>query len=83
LDLLIKFLKKVMSFKAGNIKIGKDSRQVVEDPSPSLKNIELNALELEMILKGLKNTTFTGEQLETIYKLVLKLQDNYLSLTKK
>ena len=72
-----------MSFKAGNIKIGKDSQQVVEDPSPSLKNIELNALELEMILKGLKNTTFTGEQLETIYKLVLKLQDNYLSLTKK
>ena len=72
-----------MSFKAGNIQIGKDSRQVVEDPSPSLKNIELNALELEMILKGLKNTTFTGEQLETIYKLVLKLQDNYLSLTKK
>ena len=72
-----------MSFKAGSIKIGKDSQQVVEDPSPSFKNIELNALELEMILKGLKNTTFTGEQLETIYKLVLKLQDNYLSLTKK
>lgn len=72
-----------MSFKAGNIKIGKDSQQKVESPSPYSKNIELNADELEMVLKGLKNTTFKGEQLEVIYKLVLKLQDNYLSLTKK
>lgn len=72
-----------MSFKAGNIQIGKkEDPQKTEAPLSSTK-LDLNALELEMILKGLKNTTFTGEQLETIYKLVLKLQDNYLSLTKK
>ena len=72
-----------MSFKAGNIQIGKkeDSRKT-ESPLLSSK-IELNPIELEIILRGLKNSTFTGEQLELVYKLVLKLQDNYLSLTKK
>ena len=46
-------------------------------------DVDLNAEELEIILKGLKKSTFTGEQLETVYKLVLKLQNKYLSLVKK
>ena len=86
MDLLIiikQLFKKVMSFKAGKVQIGiKEDPQVNEAPLSSF-DVDLNAEELEIILKGLKKSTFTGEQLETVYKLVLKLQDKYLSLTKK
>ena len=84
LFILIKQLyKKVMSFKAGNIQIGKkEDPQKTEAPLSSTK-LDLNPEELEIILRGLKKSTFTGEQLETVYKLVLKLQNKYLSLIKK
>lgn len=33
--------------------------------------------ELEFLLLALKRTTFTGEQLETVFNIVIKLQNQY------
>jgi hypothetical protein len=44
---------------------------------------QLTALEIEFLLTLIKNSSFKGEQLETIYNAVLKLQEQYIHLTKK
>ena len=43
---------------------------------------QLTASEIEFLLGLIKNANFKGEQLETIYNIVLKLQDQYISLNK-
>ena len=35
--------------------------------------------EIEYLLELIKNSTFKGEQLETLYNIVYKLQQQYLS----
>ena len=48
-------------------------------------NTDSNALskqEIEFILGLIKQSSFQGESLESLYNLVLKLQHNYLSLDK-
>jgi hypothetical protein len=42
----------------------------------------LNKQEIEFLLGLIKQSSFQGESLESLYNLVLKLQHNYLSLDK-
>jgi hypothetical protein len=44
---------------------------------------QLNAQELVFLLDALKRTTFVGEQVETMFNTVLKLQNQYLEQTKQ
>jgi len=44
---------------------------------------QLTASEIEFLLVLIKNSNFKGEQLEAIYNIVLKLQEQYISLNKK
>jgi hypothetical protein len=44
---------------------------------------QLTALEIEFLLTLIKNSSFKGEQLEMVYNAVLKLQEQYIHLTKK
>lgn len=76
---LNKILKKVMGFKATNLNI-KDQPQQNTQPFPSLE--QLNAQEIEILLSLIKRSTFLGEDIENLYNLVVKLQKQYLNITK-
>ena len=55
--------------------IGQQSQSTV-DPNA------LNKQEIELLLALVKQSHFKGESLENLYNLVLKLQQQYLSLDK-
>lgn len=76
---LNKILKKVMGFKATNLNI-KDQPQ--PNTQPSLSPEQLNAQEIEILLSLIKRSTFLGEDIENLYNLVVKLQKQYLNITK-
>ena len=42
----------------------------------------LDKTELSIILNLIKETSFKGEDIETMYNLILKLQDQYFTLEK-
>jgi len=41
----------------------------------------LNQAEIELLLVTIKNSTFKGEELDTLYKAVVKLQTQYNKLS--
>lgn len=43
---------------------------------------QLTASEVEFLLLVIKNSSFKGEQLEMVYNTVLKLQEQYIYLTR-
>jgi hypothetical protein len=55
----------------------KTSPKKVELPKNSLDKTELS-----IILNLIKETSFKGEDIETMYNLILKLQDQYFTLEK-
>lgn len=59
----------------------KKQNQITKANNPSLlsKN-SLDNKEITIILNLIKNTTFKGDNLETMYNLVLKLQNQYSNL---
>tara|TARA_Y100000589_G_C26572005_1_gene394889 strand:+ start:125 stop:331 length:207 start_codon:yes stop_codon:yes gene_type:complete len=65
-------LKKVMSLH----------NKVKKQTDPQELNLKLSKEELEVILSLLANGTFQGSNVETIYKLAIKLQTNYDKLNK-
>ena len=65
-------LKKVMSLH-NKVKKQTDLQEL---------NLKLSKEELEVILSLLANGTFQGSNVETIYKLAIKLQTNYDKLNK-
>ena len=42
------------------------------------EEFDLNKLEIEYLLDLIKNSTFSGSHLETLYTIVYKLQQQYL-----
>jgi hypothetical protein len=44
---------------------------------------QLNVQDLEFLLNTLKGVSIKGEQVEHFYNLIVKLQNQYLALTKK
>lgn len=51
-------------------------------PSLDPKENELTPQEIEHLLLLIKQSTFKGEQIEVVYNLVFKLQQQYLDKTK-
>jgi hypothetical protein len=43
---------------------------------------QLNKEEISLLINMIKQSTFQGENIESLYNLVLKLQNQYLSLDK-
>lgn len=64
--------------KKGQASAKKQSKQTkIEFPKNSLDKQELS-----IILNLIKETSFKGEDIETMYNLILKLQDQYFALEK-
>ena len=64
-----------MSFNASHV-IGDDKK--IQPLSPN----QLSAKEIEVLLSMVKRTTFIGEDIEPLYHLVVKLQNQYIEQTK-
>ena len=72
---ILNFLKKqVMGFTASNIVVNNEM-------SPKVDNY-LNQKEIEVLLSLIKRSTFLGEDIESLYNLVIKLQNQYIEQTK-
>ena len=72
------FLKQiVMAFKSNNKVF--PPKPKTQSPLPSLKD-NLDKQELTIILNMIKETKFKGEDIELLYKLVIKLQNQYLKI---
>jgi len=50
-------------------------------PQEQLTN-QLSQQEIEVLLSMIKRTTFLGEDIEPLYNLIIKLQDQYINQTK-
>lgn len=66
-----------MAFSTKDLK----STNTPNTPTLDAEN-QLNAQELAFLLDGLKKTTFLGEQVEVVYNLVMKLQNQYVNQVK-
>jgi hypothetical protein len=67
-----------MGFSAANLKIGD-----VIAPNNRMELNPANQLdikEVEVLLALIKRSTFVGEDIEPLYNLIIKLQNQYLSL---
>jgi hypothetical protein len=64
-----------MAFTANNI-------QIVNNKETPLSLSQLNEKEIEILLSLVKRSTFLGEDIEIIYNMVIKLQNQYLEQTK-
>jgi hypothetical protein len=62
-----------MAFTANNINTNNTT---------SLPPSQLNVKELEILLSLIKRSTFLGDDVEAIYHMVVKLQNQYLEQTK-
>jgi hypothetical protein len=72
------FKKLVMAFTAKNV----ISDKKVEEPSNApLPNLQLTKGEVETLLMMVKEAHFKGEHVQTVYELVIKLQNYYTELT--
>lgn len=75
-------LKLVMAFKANSLQVKEDSRKFAQNPSQSEEDLLLNQDELKYLLRLIKDSTFQGKDIETIYNLTWKLQKAFLYLSK-
>jgi hypothetical protein len=78
LSILKKFLiNKVMGFSASHV-VGSQP----EKTNTPLSSNQLSAREIEVLLSMVKRTTFLGEDIEPLYNLVIKLQNQYTEINK-
>ena len=68
-----------MSLKSANTII---NNQTVENKKKSQSDSQLNELEIATLLSLIKQSSFNGSDIETIYNLVLKLQQQYINIKK-
>ena len=67
---------KYMGFRASNT-ITKN-----ETKAKSQSDVNLNETEIATLLSLVKRSTFSGEDIESLYNLVLKLQQQYVNIKK-
>jgi hypothetical protein len=79
LKIIKSFLKKVMGFNATNVLVKDENKSKIQN---SLSSNQLNVREIEILLSLMKRSTFLGEDIEPIYNLIIKLQNQYLEQTK-
>ena len=61
-------------------KLRKQAEVIKAENPPLLSKDSLDQKEITIILNLIKNTTFKGDNLETMYNLVLKLQNQFSNL---
>jgi hypothetical protein len=66
-----------MSFSAGHV-----SGEQPKINNTPLSSNQLSAREIEVLLSMVKRTTFLGEDIEPLYNLVIKLQNQYTEINK-
>ena len=71
------FIKQVMGFNANNVK-----GDIKQNISPSTPSNQLTTKELEVLLSIIKRSTFLGEDVEPLYNLIIKLQNQHTELNK-
>lgn len=70
-----------MGFNAKHIE-GISPIEMTSPPQPKQVPTQLTAKELEILLTLIKGSRFLGEDIEVIYNMVIKLQNQYLEQTK-
>lgn len=55
--------------------------EAAKEVKPKTGNLELSKAEIEILLNGLADCTFTGRQLDLVYRLVIKLQNEHKKLS--
>ena len=63
-------------------KIKKQNKVTKVNNPPLFSKDSLDQKEITIILNLIKNTSFRGDNIETIYGLILKLQNQYTKLRK-
>ena len=63
-------------------KLRKTPKEIKVNNPPLLSKDSLDQKEITIILNLIKNTSFRGDNIETIYGLILKLQNQYTKLRK-
>tara|TARA_R110000744_G_C19124989_1_gene536401 strand:+ start:267 stop:509 length:243 start_codon:yes stop_codon:yes gene_type:complete len=74
---LLKKIKNKVMFKAN--KVNKKNQELLNIPEDQTK-ISFSKGEIAIILQIIKNSSFSGDMLETLYTLVYKLQEHYNKL---
>ena len=68
-----------MGFFSKNVVIENGENNLPLNVSPeAIVSNQLSKQEIELLLSLIKQTTFKGEHIETLYNLVLKLQNQYI-----
>lgn len=70
-----------MGFFSSN-SVVQNTPETVTPPIVNNVNNNLSKEEISLVLDIVRQTTFKGEHIESLYNLVLKLQNQYLSLDK-
>ena len=68
-----------MGFDASNVVVQGNTTSKIEN---TLSPDQLNVKEIEILLSLIRRSTFLGEDLEPLYNMVIKLQNQYLEQTK-
>jgi len=63
-------------------KLKRSNKEIKVNNPPLLSKDSLDQKEITIILNLIKNTSFRGDNIETIYGLILKLQNQYTKLGK-
>ena len=72
-----------MAFTSRNIVVSEQEQQKPVQTNTNLPTPnQLNARELDILLSLIKKSTFLGEDIEPLYIMVIKLQNQYLDQTK-
>tara|TARA_R110002167_G_C12321027_1_gene619143 strand:+ start:91 stop:351 length:261 start_codon:yes stop_codon:yes gene_type:complete len=81
---LHKKIKKVMGFKAKHVVTENNLPNYIQENNNINvnvnNNINLSKQDVELLLKTIKNSHFSGDMLETLYILTHKLQKHYNKL---
>jgi hypothetical protein len=77
-------IKIVMGFTANHVEgqpLQVATQQTTQNNNPLSPN-QLSTQEIEVLLSMIKRTTFLGEDIEPLYTLIIKLQNQYLEQNK-
>lgn len=70
-----------MSFNASNVVTHK-GESTTQNKENTLSPNQLTLKEIEILFSLIKRSTFLGENIEPLYNMVIKLQNQYLEQTK-
>jgi hypothetical protein len=69
-----------MGFSASNLITNNNTQLPQSNHKTELNNSQLDIKEIEVLLSLIKRSTFVGEDIEPLYNLIVKLQNQYLNL---